>query len=300
MSASSDHTCRVRALAEFQAKATGMRPTLTTQSSAFATGAAYGAIVSKLSGCCEPPLPPPTNYAAYFTVEEGTRAGSSVFGIPANSEFTIEWWQTDASTNQFQSRNIFSFGTFVFDPLGDGPEFACILASGSVILRIAGVNYPLYDPASGTQPDIYYGPWPTMVDVSNHFAIMRVKDTEDNDKYKIRVFKNGAFLGEFLFPDAISITNTGNTTMTIRNQTIACSQAQMYGSLPSFRWTAARLYPLTTNYDPASNFSPPSIPLEPQTGNVLTINTFPTSGSIITDEGFTVTRYTPDNLPLCQ
>jgi hypothetical protein len=289
MSASSDRIRRIRALAEFKEKASAARPTIMSQSSEFATGSAYGAIVSRENGCCEPA---PTNYAAYFTVTDSGRNGGSPFSIPANSEFTIEWWQTDVSANEFQSRHILSFGT----QSELTAEFACLLDQGSVIIRIGNLNYPLYDSDTNTQPDIYYGLWNTMVDTQNHFAIMRVNDS---GTYKIRVFKNGGFLGEFQYADAITITNTVDTQLTIRNQSAACAESQMYGSLPSFRWTSARLYPLTTYYEDASNFAPPAMPLAPQANDVLTINNFPISGSNTTFEGYTVTHFNATGLLSC-
>lgn len=283
MTDASDRTRRIRSLIEFQAKVAGAP---LPQSSEFVTSATYGAIVSQESGCCNSP----TNYAAYFRVQEPATRGTSAFNIAAESPFTIEWWQTDVSANEFQSRNIFAFGTFVFSPPGTGPEFSCVLTEGSIITRIAGVNYP----PSPTSID--YGTWESML-VPNHFAMVRAAGAGTT----IRIYKNGYFLGEFAYDGAISITNTGETQLTIRNQTVACAQAQMYGDLPSFRWTARELY-TGFNYGPPdpTNFSVPAIPLQPLANNVFTINTFPTSGSITTPEGFTVTHYTPDTLPACQ
>lgn len=282
MSASSDRIRRIRSRIDFLAKVAG---TTREQSSKFLTSASYGGIVSQENGCCDPPL---TNYAAYFTVQEPGRGVVSAFDIPADSAFTIEWWQQDVSANELQSRNIFSFGSFTYGSGNGQPEFACVFDQGSIIVRIAGINYPLFPNT------IDYGSFESLL-VPNHFAIVRGAAPEQN----IRVYKNGAFLGEFTYGDAIPITNIGSTQFTIRNQTTACALAQMYGDLASFRWTASELY-TGYNYNPVGNFAPPAIPLAPLAQNVFTFNDFPTSGSATSAEGFTVTHHTPDNLPACQ
>lgn len=281
MESASDRTRRIRALADFQSKLANTDQTIATQAGDFHTGAIYGATVSLENGCCEPAPPPPTNYSAYFTVERLVRNGGSPFTIPANSAFTIEWWQTDVSLNAFQSRHIFSFGSY------DTYDFACIFDQGSIIIKINGVPYPV-PPFT-----IEYGSFESML-APNHFAITRGSGTSEN----VRVYKNGAFLGEFAYDGAINISSSADKKLTVRNQTAACTLAQMYGDLPSFRWTAAELY-TGYNYNTVGNFSPPPMPLSPLTGNVLTINEFPTSGSTQTGEGFTVTHFEAAGLPPC-
>lgn len=282
MESASDRTRRIRALADFQSKLTNIDQTIATQTGEFHTGAIYGATVSLENGCCEPAPPPPTNYNAYFTINGSTRNGvASPFTIPATTPFTIEWWQTDVSLNAFQSRHIFSFGSY------DTYDFACIFDQGGIIIKINGTTYPKYPSA------IEYGSFESML-VPNHFAIVRANGTDTT----IRVYKNGAFLGEVLYDGAISIVNSADKKMTVRNQTAACKLAQMYGDLPSFRWTAAELY-TGYNYNPVGNFAPPPMPLLPLTGDILTINDFPTSGSTQTVEGYTVTHFEAAGLPAC-
>jgi hypothetical protein len=276
----SERTRQIRSLLEFQAKVNGTNKNAYSQSSEVATGALYGAIVSDENGCCD------SNYAAYFTVEETERTLPSVFDIPAGAPFTIEWWQTEVEANAFQSRNIFSFGSF--DP-GVSPEFGCVLDQGSVIVRIAGVNYPEF-PTTISYYDFDGLLSPT------HFAMVRGGGTNPDN---ICVYRDGGFLGEFTYGGAIPITNTGATLLTLRNETSACALAQMYGDLTAFRWTSSALYS-GTDYYPAQQFIPPSAPFIPDsTDNVITINNFPTSGSVTVSGGFNVTRYAATDLPPC-
>ena len=297
MSDASDRTRRIRGLAEFYAKTSGMSPTFASQSSDTQTSSVVGASFSKMNNCCElpivspppPPTPAPSNYAAYFTVTEPGRAAAaaSAFSIPAGGAFTIEWWQTDVSMNAFQNRHIFSFGTIANN------EFACVMDQGAFITRIAGQNYP-YDPTGATLPTIEYGNWfTTMLNVQNHFAI-----TRDQGGANIRIYKNGGFLGEFRYPDAISVTNTGTTKLTLRNQSVACAATQIFGEFHSFRWTAAGGFYRGDTMTPAANFTPPPVVMPALSGNVITINNFPTSGSVVVD-GMTVTRFDGSGLPTC-
>ena len=286
-----ERTRRVRSLIEFQGKVAGRNTGAYAQSNEVAIGTEYGAIVSLENGCCD------SNFAAYFTVEENGRTPSSVFDILAASPFTIEWWQTEVQENAFQSRNIFSFGSF-----GDvsSPEFGCVLDQGSFITRIAGVNYPLPE-EDGTQPSIDYGDFPGLLSPT-HFAMVRggAPDNPNN----IRLYRNGGFLGEFTFGGAIPITNTGPKLLTLRNQTSACALAQMYGDLTAFRWTSKSLYSGTGNYYPNEmtepHFTPPSLPFTPDpTDNVITINSFSKSTPVTITNGFTIRRYDASNLPAC-
>jgi hypothetical protein len=280
----SDRTRRIRSLVEFQAKASGTNKNAFSQSSDFSTGAEYGAIVSNENGCCD------TNYSAYFTVTELGRSLSPKFDISAGSPFTIEWWQTEATVNGVPSktRPIFSFGTF-----GDvsSPEFACVFADGSILTRIAGLNFPVFPNAIpyGDENDFQSLLTP------NHFAMVRGAEAADNPN-NIRIYRNGGFLGEFTYGGHISITNQGDNLLTIRNQTYASKQTEMYGTIQSFRWTKAALYYTETYYinQPpffVPGFTPPPLHMTPNsTDNVLTITRFPTAGSIIKD-GCTITRY---------
>jgi hypothetical protein len=280
----SDRTRRIRSRVEFQAKASGMNKTPFSQSSEFATGAEYGAIVSNENGCCD------TNYSAYFTVTELGRSLSPKFDILAGSPFTIEWWQTEATVNGApgKPRPIFSFGTCC--STGD-PEFGCVFEDGSILTRIAGFNFPEFPNAIpyGDENDFQSLLTP------NHFAMVRGAEAADNPN-NIRIYRNGGFLGEFTYPGAISITNQGDKLLTIRNQTDASEVAEMYGTIHSFRWTAESLYYTETYYinQPpffVPGFTPPPLHMTPNsTDNVLTITRFPTAGSIIND-GCTITRY---------
>ena len=252
----SDRTRRIRSLVEFQGKVAGRNTNAYSQSSEVATGVDYGAIVSNVNGCCD------TNYAAYFTVEENARAVASVFDISAQSAFTIEWWQTEAAVNAFLNRRVFSFGT----NSENNVRFACFLEQGSILIDISNTIYPI------APVTIEYGTFESMLQ-QNHFAIVRDAGSGEN----IRIYKNGAFRGEFTYDGPIAIPE-GSPTFTIRNESTPSHLAQMYGDLPSFRWSAASLYS-GTDYNPVGNFTPPPMPLEKLPSNVITINTFPTTGS---------------------